>query len=80
MKRSVSRNLTTHTGSLPRPAGLLSLLNAKEAGTLEESRGFDAAVRDAVAETVRKQGKGRHRFVNDGEMSKPGYATYVKTG
>jgi 5-methyltetrahydropteroyltriglutamate--homocysteine methyltransferase len=78
MKRSVSRILTTHTGSLPRPAGLLSLLNAKEAGTLGNRADFDAAVRDAVAETVRKQVEAGVDVINDGEMSKPGYSTYVK--
>ena len=50
MKRSVKKILTTHTGSLPRPAGLLSLLSAKEAGTLTNRADFDIAVRDAVAD------------------------------
>ncbi len=29
MQRSTSRILTTHTGSLPRPADLVAMLNAK---------------------------------------------------
>ena len=33
MKRSTDRILTTHTGSLPRPAELRALLTAQEAGT-----------------------------------------------
>jgi 5-methyltetrahydropteroyltriglutamate--homocysteine methyltransferase len=78
MKRSVKRILTTHTGSLPRPEGLLSLLSAKEAGTLANRVEFDAAVRDAVAETVRQQVEAGVDIINDGEMSKPGYSTYVK--
>src|SRR5256885_3257652 len=78
MKRSVKRILTTHTGSLPRPAGLLSLLSAKEAGTLDNRAEFDSAVRDAVTETVRKQVEAGVDLINDGEMSKPGYSTYVK--
>ena len=32
MKRSDSRILTTHTGSLPRPPDLVALLNKKELG------------------------------------------------
>ena len=32
MKRSSDRILTTHTGSLPRPADLVALLNEKELG------------------------------------------------
>ena len=30
MKRSTNRILTTHTGSLPRPADLLEMMDAKE--------------------------------------------------
>jgi len=78
MKRSTRKILTTHTGSLPRPAGLLSLLSAKEAGTLANRADFDAAVRDAVAETVHKQVEAGVDVINDGEMSKVGYSTYVK--
>ena len=78
MKRSVKRILTTHTGSLPRPEGLLALLNAKEAGTLADRAEFDSAVRDAVAETVRKQIEAGVDVINDGEMGKVGYSTYVK--
>jgi 5-methyltetrahydropteroyltriglutamate--homocysteine methyltransferase len=78
MKRSSKRILTTHTGSLPRPEGLLALLSAKEAGTLADRAEFDIAVRDAVAETVRTQVEAGIDVINDGEMSKVGYSTYVK--
>ncbi len=78
MKRSIRRILTTHTGSLPRPEPLLSLLIAKEAGALADRAQFDAAVRDAVTETIRKQIEAGVDVINDGEMSKPGYSTYVK--
>ncbi len=78
MKRSVKKILTTHTGSLPRPEGLLSLLSAKEAGTLANREEFDSAVRDAVSATVRKQIDAGVDVINDGEMSKVGYSTYVK--
>ena len=78
MKRSVRRILTTHTGSLPRPQGLLLLLSAKEAGALASRAEFDDAVRAAVAETVRNQVEAGVDIINDGEMSKPSYSTYVK--
>ncbi len=78
MKRSTKRILTTHTGSLPRPDELLALISAKEAGELHDQAEFDAAVRSAVAETVRKQVEAGVDVINDGEMSKPGYSTYVK--
>lgn len=78
MKRSSKRILTTHTGSLPRPAGLLGLLMAKEAGEPLDRAVFDEAVREAVAEVIRKQTDAGVDVINDGEMSKPGYSTYVK--
>ncbi len=36
MKRSTERILTTHTGSLPRPDDLLTMLYAKEKGELQD--------------------------------------------
>jgi len=42
MKRSTDRVLTTHTGSLPRPADLTGLLEALDAGTATDAAGFDA--------------------------------------
>jgi hypothetical protein len=38
MKRGDSRILTTHTGSLPRPADLVEALNAKELGKSYEAK------------------------------------------
>ena len=55
MKRSTTRILTTHTGSLPRPLALLELLNAKEAGTLSDHNALHASVKSAVAEVVKQQ-------------------------
>jgi 5-methyltetrahydropteroyltriglutamate--homocysteine methyltransferase len=78
MKRSRRRILTTHTGSLPRPEGLLALILAKEAGTLADRQELEASVRDAVVEIVHKQVEAGIDVINDGEMSKPGYSTYVK--
>jgi 5-methyltetrahydropteroyltriglutamate--homocysteine methyltransferase len=79
MKRSIDRILTTHTGSLPRPPGLTELLRQIDDG--ERSGGgpeFREQVRDAVRATVSKQVEAGVSVVNDGEMSKIGYATYVK--
>lgn len=78
MKRSTKRILTTHTGSLPRPDGLLALLDAKESGALADRTEFDSSVGSAVFEIVRKQVEAAVDIINDGEMSKPGYSTYVK--
>jgi 5-methyltetrahydropteroyltriglutamate--homocysteine methyltransferase len=42
MKRSVGRILTTHTGSLPRPADLLAMIEAREAGREVDGEVFAA--------------------------------------
>ena len=78
MKRSLERILTTHTGSLPRPDDLMPLLRAKEAGEAYDAGALAAQVKLAVAEAVRMQAAAGVDIVNDGEMSKPSYATYVK--
>jgi 5-methyltetrahydropteroyltriglutamate--homocysteine methyltransferase len=73
MRRSVDRVLTTHTGSLPRPAG------AALPGTGEGPPGpaDPEVLRRAVAAIVQHQVDARIDVVNDGEMSKPSYSTYV---
>ncbi len=78
MKRSTDRILTTHTGSLPRPSDLLSLITAAESGGRSDVARMQTRVRSAVAEVVRKQIEAGVDIVNDGEASKPSYATYVK--
>jgi 5-methyltetrahydropteroyltriglutamate--homocysteine methyltransferase len=78
MKRSTERFLTTHTGSLPRPEDLIRAMYAKEEGVPVDPAALAARVRSAVAEVVRKQAEAGIDFVNDGEMSKPSYATYIK--
>lgn len=76
--RSSERFLTTHTGSLPRPDDLVQAMYAKEEGLPIDRAALAARVRQAVAEVVKKQVAAGVDIVNDGEMSKPSYATYVK--
>lgn len=78
MKRSTDRILTTHTGSLPRPDDLLSMLQYKESGEAFDPAALATRAKSAVAETVRKQMNAGVDIVNDGEMGKPSYSTYVK--
>jgi len=78
MKGSVERILTTHTGSLPRPADLVRMMFAREEGVPVDGPALAARIRTAVAEVVRKQTEAGITVVNDGELSKPSYATYVK--
>ena len=78
MIRSSERFLTTHTGSLPRPDDLIRMMYAKEEGVPIDRTALSARIRAAVAEVVQKQADAGIDLVNDGEMSKPSYATYVK--
>ena len=78
MKRSTDRILTTHTGSLPRPADLTALLETWDAGTLPDAGAFETRVRRAVADIVKKQLDAGIDIVNDGEQGKVGYSTYVR--
>jgi 5-methyltetrahydropteroyltriglutamate--homocysteine methyltransferase len=78
MHRSTDRFLTTHTGSLPRPDDLVRMMYAKEEGVPVDRAALGARIRAAVADVVKKQADAGIDLVNDGEMSKPSYATYVK--
>jgi 5-methyltetrahydropteroyltriglutamate--homocysteine methyltransferase len=78
MKRSTERFLTTHTGSLPRPEDLIRAMYAKEEGVPVDPAALAERVGSAVEEVVRKQAESGVDIVNDGEMSKPSYATYIK--
>jgi 5-methyltetrahydropteroyltriglutamate--homocysteine methyltransferase len=78
MAYGAERFLTTHTGSLPRPDDLIRTMFAKEEGVPVDRTALDARIRTAVAEVVKKQADTGIDIVNDGEMSKPSYATYVK--
>jgi 5-methyltetrahydropteroyltriglutamate--homocysteine methyltransferase len=78
MKQSTERFLTTHTGSLPRPDDLIRTMFAKEEGLPIERAALEARIRSAVAEVVRKQTEAGVDIIDDGEVSKPSYATYPK--
>ena len=78
MQRSRDRFLTTHTGSLPRPDDLIRMMYAKEEGIPVDPAALAARVKAAVAEVVKKQADAGVDLINDGEMSKPSYATYIK--
>ena len=78
MRTSTERFLTTHTGSLPRPDDLVRIMYAKEEGVPVEPAALVARIAAAVDEVVRKQAEAGIDVVNDGEMSKPSYATYIK--
>ena len=77
MKTSQDRILTTHVGSLPRPPELRQLLVRKDQGEAYDKDELARVARQAVVDIVRRQAVVGVDIVNDGEMSKPGYSTYV---
>ena len=74
----MTRILTTHTGSLPRPEDLIALLRQRDAGGATDAAACTARVGSAVDDVVRKQRAVGLDIVNDGEQGKPDYSTYIK--
>lgn len=74
----MTRIATTHVGSLPRTQKVVDFLFARERGEPYDEAAFDAAMAEAVDETVRRQVAAGVDIVSDGETSKISYATYVK--
>jgi 5-methyltetrahydropteroyltriglutamate--homocysteine methyltransferase len=77
MQRSIARILTTHCGSLPRPADLLDLMKAKIDGQPYDADAYAARIRSAVSEMVRRQVECGIDIPTDGEQGKPGFFAYV---
>jgi 5-methyltetrahydropteroyltriglutamate--homocysteine methyltransferase len=73
MHRSTERILTTHTGSLPRPAAVVEqLLAGKRTGP-----GLDSAVAAAVADVIARQQAAGLDIINDGEQGRTDYTVHV---
>jgi 5-methyltetrahydropteroyltriglutamate--homocysteine methyltransferase len=71
------RILTTHAGSLPRPADLVELMWARMDGQDVDPVALEDRIKTAVAEVVDRQRELGIDVISDGEMSKPGFSTYV---
>ena len=77
MKRSTDRILTTHVGSLARPARQLDLLFAKERGEAYDDTEFEASTRNAVDNVVKEQVEVGIDVICDGEQGKSSFLTYI---
>jgi 5-methyltetrahydropteroyltriglutamate--homocysteine methyltransferase len=73
MRRSEDRILTTHVGSLVRPAEL----QASAASLSADAQERDAALSRAVEHIVRRQVEVGLDIVNDGEFGKSSWAQYI---
>jgi len=51
----MSKILTTHVGSLPRPHDLLDMMKVRLAGGAYDAAAYEARVRSAVSEIVARQ-------------------------
>ena len=69
---------STHTGSLPRPDKLVRLMFAVADDIPVDQSALNAAIDEAITEVVKRQIDAGISVINDGEMSKPSYATYVQ--
>jgi 5-methyltetrahydropteroyltriglutamate--homocysteine methyltransferase len=72
-----NRILTTHTGSLPRPDDLSTLMFAKMTGKPYDAAALQKSTRAAVAGIVKKQCDLGVDIVSDGEQSKASFQIYA---
>jgi len=70
MKRSSDRILTTHVGSLIRPAALQNFLRLKQAGKPYDEQAYQRCLTESVAAVVRQQAETGIDVVSDGEFGK----------
>ena len=78
MKRSESRILTTHTGSLPRSDELVDMLVAANEGRLADRDAFERLVSTETDRVVRQQLGAGIDVGSDGELPRVAFHLYVK--
>ncbi len=70
MKHSTDRILTTHVGSLIRPAQLQDFLRLVQGGKPYDEKAYNKCLTDSVAEVVRQQADAGIDVMSDGEFGK----------
>jgi 5-methyltetrahydropteroyltriglutamate--homocysteine methyltransferase len=78
LKRSDSRILTTHAGSLPRPAPLVQLQLRASRGETIDPGALSRTTQDAVRKAVARQLDCGIDVGNDGEQPRESFVTYVR--
>ena len=78
MQRSEHRILTTHAGSLPRPAALIASLCREGAAARRSIPQLDEAGRAALRRVVRKQREAGVDVGNNGEQQREAFFLYVR--
>ena len=64
-----SRILTTHVGSLPRPAKFIEVSQKRTLGEKFDEAAYEAELKSAVIDVVRKQKDAGVDLINDGELA-----------
>ncbi len=77
MKRSETRVITTHCGSLPRTEKLVELLGARDADRPVDATELADTIRTSVDAVVERQAAIGLDVVADGEHSKSSFSSYV---
>jgi 5-methyltetrahydropteroyltriglutamate--homocysteine methyltransferase len=78
MQRSETRILTTHAGSLPRPAELTTLFARRVRGEAVDPAAIEAQGRGALRAIVRKQIETGLDVIDDGEQSRESFVLYLR--
>ncbi|MEY2449257.1 MAG: 5-methyltetrahydropteroyltriglutamate--homocysteine methyltransferase [Acidimicrobiaceae bacterium] len=74
----MSRILTTHAGSLPRPPALAEMHGRRSRGQPVDPDDFRAAVEQATADVIAAQHRAGIDIGNDGEQARESFFTYVQ--
>ena len=77
MLHSTERILVTHTGSLPRPRELIEAMLAENEGRALDPADYEEKLLRSVHDIVRRQMDLGVDIVDDGELSKRGFAVYA---
>jgi len=78
MRRSENRILTTHTGSLPRPAELTRLLISRARGEAIDPAEFERLVQEALRWVIAKQAEAGVDIANNGEQQREGFFLHIR--
>jgi 5-methyltetrahydropteroyltriglutamate--homocysteine methyltransferase len=78
MRRSERRILTTHTGSLPRPAELTGLYARRSRGEAVDPAALDVAAKAALRQVITKQIEAGIDIGNNGEQQRDSFLLYVR--
>jgi len=78
VEHSVNRVLTTHAGSLPRPKALTALHIARSQGEAYDAAALEAAAEEATREVIAKQIEAGLDVINNGEVGRESFITYVQ--